>query len=796
MIRDRQSGLGFSLVWIAMAIVVAALSGGCDNRKPRTQVMVVVDADDDVSMLAASLVVDIVGTTGGVEEPILSKTFILNEPDSPMWPFSFALVPKGGDAKRTYEITATANGSGVEPIARLRAQSQFVPGKTIELKLRFEASCLREKSLDCEESQTCDKGTCVAALVDAATLKPLGDDSPEVILPDGGSAGTGTTANPNQESGTGGRSGAAGGGGRTAVGIAGSSGGAAGAGTAGSAGAPIGDPSMPANCGDGKLTGDEKCDTAIPAGTGGACPTECMPASVCETTALEGTGCQTVCAPHPITALESGDGCCPAGADGNSDNDCRSQCGNGQIEAGESCDPVEMCPTAATCVSANACLKAVVAGDPTACNATCVMEPIIECVSGDGCCPSNCTRANDNDCSASCGDRVVDPRAGEICEPAGAPSCPTAASCNDNNACTLDLFTGSPNNCNSLCTPIQIPAPLNGDGCCATNVGANANNDSDCQPKCGNNVVERGERCDGRCPAAADCDDGNACTRDELMGSACTAACGHTPITARANGDGCCPAGANMTNDNDCRAVCVNNAVESGEECDGNCGAVDDGNACTSDAAAAACRRPTHTPITSRAAGDGCCQSGDGPTQDADCVGCGNGRKEGAEECDDRNTANGDGCSSTCKNEPPPAVCGNNTKEGTEACDDGNTMSGDGCSSTCQMEAPQPVCPNGTVETGEECDGNCRALNDNDPCTTDVSPGTCKQPTHTPITARIPGDSCCPAGAGPTTDSDCVGCGNGKLDPGETCDEGDVVAGDGCSPTCVIEVQPDAGLLP
>ena len=39
-------------------------------------------------------------------------------------------------------------------------------------------------------------------------------------------------------------------------------------------------------------------------------------------------------------------------------------------------------------------------------------------------------------------------------------------------------------------------------------------------------------------------------------------------------------------------------------------------------------------------------------------------------------------CTSPC----PTAVCGNGTKEGDEECDDGNTTSGDGCSSSCKNE--------------------------------------------------------------------------------------------------------------
>jgi len=53
------------------------------------------------------------------------------------------------------------------------------------------------------------------------------------------------------------------------------------------------------------------------------------------------------------------------------------------------------------------------------------------------------------------------------------------------------------------------------------------------------------------------------------------------------------------------------------------------------------------------------------------------------EECDDGNTDEDDGCSSTCAVE----VCGDGTLDsgGTlmEECDDGNTVGGDGCASNC-----------------------------------------------------------------------------------------------------------------
>ncbi len=71
---------------------------------------------------------------------------------------------------------------------------------------------------------------------------------------------------------------------------------------------------------------------------------------------------------------------------------------------------------------------------------------------------------------------------------------------------------------------------------------------------------------------------------------------------------------------------------------------------------------------------------------------CGDGIKEGFEQCDDGNLIPYDGCSPTCTIEPKcaggtcTAVCGDGLKFPQEQCDDGNTITGDGCSSTCTIE--------------------------------------------------------------------------------------------------------------
>ncbi|MDI7269018.1 MAG: hypothetical protein QME96_13600, partial [Myxococcota bacterium] len=62
-----------------------------------------------------------------------------------------------------------------------------------------------------------------------------------------------------------------------------------------------------------------------------------------------------------------------------------------------------------------------------------------------------------------------------------------------------------------------------------------------------------------------------------------------------------------------------------------------------------------------------------------------------SEECDDGNTAGGDGCSPACTVE----VCGNGIRDVGEECDDGNTAAEDGCSPACRLE----YCGDGTTGT-------------------------------------------------------------------------------------------------
>jgi MYXO-CTERM domain-containing protein len=293
-------------------------------------------------------------------------------------------------------------------------------------------------------------------------------------------------------------------------------------------------------CGDGKLDPGEKCDTAIPQGQLGACPTFCNDNNPCTKDFISGTACNTACSFVAITTPIHGDGCCPPGASSATDSDCAPACGNGVLDPGEKCDtgiPAGQwggCPL--SCDDQNSCTQDTMVG--SGCNVSCTHTNI---------CPTN-----------KCGDGKVDP--GEWCDtgiPAGQPgSCPTH--CNDGNPCTKDTKTGT--GCLVKCSNVPITQPYNGDGCCPP--GATSQTDNDCPASCGDGKLDPGEKCDpgiqtGPGSCKLDCNDNNPCTHDFLTGSACNVTCSHNPVGPNpSKKDGCCPPGITQNQDPDCLPPC------------------------------------------------------------------------------------------------------------------------------------------------------------------------------------------------------------------------------------------------
>jgi cysteine-rich repeat protein len=224
----------------------------------------------------------------------------------------------------------------------------------------------------------------------------------------------------------------------------------------------------------------------------------------------------------------------------------------------------------------------------------------------------------------------------------------------------------------------------------------------------------------------------------------------------------------------------------------------------------------------------GCGSSAAAPGDDSgtpDSAGptCGNGVLEEGEDCDDGNRDNGDGCQSDCTftciigtygdarcddKEPCNGAetcgpgnfcvagtpladgadcgegrvcvggicqlpsCGDGQLQPDEECDDGNAASGDGCEPDCKLTC-----------LSTDSTRNCASSN---ACQAD---GTCNDTTHTCAAgANQPDGTAC--GSGQICLAGACGasvCGDGYVDTGlgEECEDGNLVAGDGCEPgTC------------
>ncbi len=231
-------------------------------------------------------------------------------------------------------------------------------------------------------------------------------------------------------------------------------------------------------CGNDTIDGGETCD--------GDCPTQCDDMDTCTADTLSGSAdaCDAVCQNVAITSCVDGDGCCAPGCTAANDLDCDT-CGNGVVDGAEACDKAiaagmpGACPTG--CNDNDACTGDVLVGNADQCSAMCSNTATTSCVTGDGCCPANCTTANDDDCQLN----------GTIFGSA----CSTDAECGVDNFCLTEADQGNPG------------------GYCSNVCQANAD--------CGNNAFCSGGICLPTCTTNAECRNGYSCSDFFGSGNTC-----------------------------------------------------------------------------------------------------------------------------------------------------------------------------------------------------------------------------------------------------------------------------------
>ncbi|APR87157.1 Multiple EGF-like-domain protein 3 precursor [Minicystis rosea] len=668
-------------------------------------------------------------------------------------------------------------------------------------------------------------------------------------------------------------------------------------------------------CGDGIKAGTETCDDGNATDGDGCSGTACTiedgwlcdgAPSICATTcgdgikaglevcddgnANAGDGCDASC-----TTVENGWTCTGVGP-----GSCTTTCGDGIVAGAEICDDgnaiagdgcdatcatVEngwTCMGAAPTVCATICGDGIVAGAETCddankaagdgCDATCVLEDGWSCT-GTTCAPicgdgklkgtETCDDANKaagDGCDATCKTEV-----GWTCSGTGPGSC--VSICGDG------ITVGSETCDDGATTP--------GDGCDATchteNGYACSGAPSVCGPVCGDGIKTGGEKCDDGNLVSGDC-----CSATCQVEAGCEIESNDTFATA--NDFSAISAGnkikgtINPTADLDVFTVTVPAGkigmvtaqtfeLSGGPTCasldldsyltvydaDGNSvGEDDDGGDgfCSLITAGDLVPGTYYVEVSRSTAGD--------PTFpyllqiDVALAVCGNGIREASENCDDGNTVNGDGCSSTCKYEQvhetePNDTCGA-TANGPVALPPNALLAGTSASTSdhdwfaitipnyadLQLQTFDADGPGycDTIDTEVRLyNSSCTALGAADDqgginsCSLldptlptqafmrHLAPGTYYVEVFPyPFTSTTPFDytvlatltALCGNGitegseqcdGTPGCGTDCIlaqVCGNGLLQAGEQCDDGNTTSGDGCSATCQFETLSEA----
>ncbi len=401
----------------------------------------------------------------------------------------------------------------------------------------------------------------------------------------------------------------------------------------------------------------------------------------------------------------------------------------------------------------------VCAENETCNNGTCVQSQ----------CVSTCSREGSTQCNS-------DGKSIDMCERRGAclqwrPDSICANGCVSPGAC----LTAQPNTYKELCGNGIVSAfeecddgnTVSGDGCSSI-----CKREATCVDDDGGNDPKKQGTVRGAGTETDFCQDLNT-----LMEFTCSTA--GSPFASRIN----CPFGCRS---GICNAgpVCGNSSLETGEQCD-------DGNKINNDGCSATCMkessntcidsdggyvptvRGTATVKTLQAT-DFC--SADGTLREYKCAG------------PDSITSTTYTCANTCENGacvPATNICGNRITEVPEQCDDGNTVEGDGCSSTCRTEFLCIDSDNGAVPgTKGTVTQESFAYSDSCASPTTVTEFICRTPFQFSSSVIACANGCQNGACNPAP---APVCGNGTIEGNEQCDDGNTVSEDGCNATCQSE---------
>jgi hypothetical protein len=131
------------------------------------ELVVVVRSDLQTPMelaLVRAVVKDAAGRATSVNDFLLDGSTPLS------LPFSFGVVPAGGDASREIEVELTAFDLEREVASTRRARTGFVEDRSLLLEMFLARSC---RTVECEEGETCGEQGCVSDRVPPGDLREV-----------------------------------------------------------------------------------------------------------------------------------------------------------------------------------------------------------------------------------------------------------------------------------------------------------------------------------------------------------------------------------------------------------------------------------------------------------------------------------------------------------------------------------------------------------------------------------------------------------------------------------------------
>jgi hypothetical protein len=177
--RSLSSALSWSL---RSALLLSALLPGlasCTEPVERTQVTVLIDADESVR--DAIRYVDVEVRSGSANADVWPVDFtdrLIPSMTTKRWPLQFSLRGPDKTGRIGYRITATAKDADDKTLLVVRARSDFVEGKSLVLRLRFDEACMKRTEL-CPDTFSCHQGECIDPFVPASELPTTSATGPD-----------------------------------------------------------------------------------------------------------------------------------------------------------------------------------------------------------------------------------------------------------------------------------------------------------------------------------------------------------------------------------------------------------------------------------------------------------------------------------------------------------------------------------------------------------------------------------------------------------------------------------------